>query len=218
MKNWWHYHKWYVICGILLLLIFIDLTGNAFGWFKKSPDLQIAYVGEAPLPEDTVTALKKVFSSLAGDYNHDGEVLVQINQFASGSPEHTDAEAAQYRQASKISLIGDINDCESYFFLMDNPAEFQKEFQVLAMPDGSCPDDMDFTTEDKVFQWKACSLLSEMDLGSYTSVLLGETSSGKNQEILSELYLGRRCFYGNKYSDNIEECGQLWDTLKGGLD
>ena len=29
--------------------------GNAFGWFKKSPDFQIAYVGESPLPEDTIT-------------------------------------------------------------------------------------------------------------------------------------------------------------------
>lgn len=215
MKNWWYYHKWYVFCGILLICIFIHLMGNAFGWFKKSPDFQIAYVGESPLPEDTVAAIKKAFSALAGDYNHDGEILVQINQFISGNPENADAETTYYRQASEISLIGDINDCESYFFLLDNPSDFQKKFQVLAMPDGSCPSAFDYSADNKVFQWKSCSILSEMDLGSYTTTLLGQTTSGNNQEILSKLYLGRRCFYNEEKSDNADECSQLWDTLKG---
>lgn len=215
MKNWWHYHKWYVFCGILLILIFIYLLGNALGWFKKSPDLQIAYVGETPLPEDTVTALKEAFSALAGDYNHDGEILVTVNQFVRSNFENTDVETAYYRQASEIALIGDINDCESYFFLLENPTDFQKQFQVLAMPDGSCPSAFDYSTDHKVFQWKSCSILSEMDLGNYTTTLLGQTTSGSNQEILSQLYLGRRCFYSETRSDNADECSHLWDMLRG---
>ena len=159
MKNWWYYHKWYVICGALLLFIFVERIGNALGWFQKSPDIQIAYVGEAPLPEDTVIALEKAFSSFAGDYNQDGEILVQVHQFAGGNPENADAETTQYRQASEIALIGDINDCESYFFLMEHPEDFQKNFQILAMPDGSCPDVSDLSAEDKIFQWNSCSLL-----------------------------------------------------------
>ena len=217
MKNWWYYHKWYVIFGVLLLFIFVERIGSALGWFQKSPDIQIAYVGEAPLPEDTVIALEKAFSAFAGDYNQDGEILVQVHQFAGGNPENADAETTQYRQASEIALIGDINDCESYFFLMEHPEDFQKNFQILAMPDGSCPDVSDLSAEDKIFQWNSCSLLSELDLGSYTTVLLGQPSSGMNQDILSPLYLGRRCFYNEKRCDHAEECGWLWDTLKGGL-
>ena len=52
MKNWWYYYKWYVICGAILILILINLIGNAFGWFKKAPDIQIAYIGKTKLPEE----------------------------------------------------------------------------------------------------------------------------------------------------------------------
>jgi len=215
MKNWWHYHKWYVICGILLLLICADLAGKAFGWFERSPDVQIAYVGESPLPDDTAASLEKAFASLAGDYNHDGEILVRINQFVSGSPEDSTADAASYRQAAMLTLMGDINDCESYFFLMEDADAVQKEFQVLATPDGSCPESADFSTEGKVFLWESCSLLSELELGRYTTVLLGQETSGSSQELLSHLYLGRRCFYDERRTDYADECSQLWDTLHG---
>ena len=218
MKNWWHYYKWYVICGALLLFTMVDLAGNALGWFKKSPDFQIAYIGENRLPEDTVTALQDAFASLAGDYNHDGEILIQINQFISGNSDETDADAATYRQASMITLMGDINDCESYFFLMENPEDVQKEFQVLAMSDGSCPGEMDFSTEDKVFQWESCKLLSDIELGDYTTTVLGQSESGSNQELLAPLYLGRRCFYDERRSDHADECNQLWNILQGGLE
>lgn len=213
MKNWWYYYKWYVVCGTILILILINLISNAFGWFRKSPDIQIAYIGETRLPKDTVAALENIFASLAGDYNHDGEIKVQVNQFVSGSPDETDADAISYKQASTIALMGDINDCESYFFLMENPEDVQKEFQVLAMPDGSCPADTDFSIENKVFPWKGCKVLSERSLGNYTTTLFGQTESGSNQELLEKLYLGRRCFYNKKYSKYADECSELWNKL-----
>lgn len=213
MKNWWYYYKWYVVCGAILILIVINLIGNAFGWFRKSPDIQIAYIGETKLPEDTVAALENVFASLAGDYNHDGEIKIQVNQFVSGSPDETDADAISYKHASMVALMGDINNCESYFFLMENPEDVQKEFQVLAMPDGSCPADTDFSIENKVFPWKACKVLSEKSLGNYTTTLFGQTESGSNQELLEKLYLGRRCFYNKKHSKYVDECSDLWNKL-----
>lgn len=213
MKNWWYYYKWYVVCGTILILILINLISNAFGWFRKSPDIQIAYIGETRLPKDTVAALENIFASLAGDYNHDGEIKIQVNQFVSGSPDETDADAISYKQASTIALMGDINDCESYFFLMENPEDVQKEFQVLAMPDGSCPADTDFSIENKVFPWKGCKVLSERSLGNYTTTLFGQTESGSNQELLEKLYLGRRCFYNKKHSKYADECSELWNKL-----
>lgn len=213
MKNWWYYYKWYVVCGTILILILINLISNAFGWFRKSPDIQIAYIGETRLPKDTVAALENIFASLAGDYNHDGEIKIQVNQFVSGSPDETDADAISYKQASTIALMGDINDCESYFFLMENPEDVQKEFQVLAMPDGSCPADTDFSIENKVFPWKGCKVLSEKSLGNYTTTLFGQTESGSNQELLEKLYLGRRCFYNKKHSKYADECSELWNKL-----
>ena len=211
-KNWWYYYKWYVIISVILLGVAINLIGNALGFFTKSPDLQIAYVGKAPLPQDTVTALQQAFATLAGDFNHDGETIIQINQYISDS-NVTDAETAYYQYASEITLIGDISDCESYLFLMEDPLDFQRNFQLLALPDGGCPDETDYSIEDKVILWSDCPLLAEMDMGSYTETVMGEITTGDNLELLAGLSLGRRCFFTDDVTDNLQECSNLWDTL-----
>jgi len=183
MKNWWYYHKWYVICGVILFFITIDLIGNKLGWFKDEPDIQIAYIGDNPLPEDTAASVEQTFSSLADDYNHDGKVLIKINQFVSGASVG-DIESLSYQQATEIALIGDIDDCASYFFLTEEPDKLQREFQILALPDGSCPAEYDLSADDKVIPWD------------------------------SLLYLGRRCFYSEKHTPYEDECSQIWDTLQ----
>lgn len=216
MKNWWYYHKWYVIIGLILFLIACNLIGNALGLFQKSPDLQIAYVGKAPLSPDTAAAIQKAFTSLAADYNHDGEILVQVNQYVDGN-DNMDADTAYYQYASEITLIGDISNCESYFFLLEDPVDFQRSYQLLAAADGSCPDQSDYETADKTFQWSDCSVLAKMELGAYTDASLGQTSESSNQDLLSGLYLGRRCFYTDAVTEHVEECAGLWDTLYQGI-
>lgn len=212
MKNWWYYYKWYVICGILLLGITGQLIGNALGFWKKSPDYQIAYIGKTKLPSETVSALEQAFSSISEDFNGDGKVMIQVNQYIIGN-QSSDADTLYYEYGSEIKLIGDITDCESYFFLMDDPESFQKEFQILASSDGSCPDEMDYSIEDKVISWSDCPVLSNMELGSYSTVILGQNLSGNNQDILSELFIGRRCFYTESVSENLEKCSELWNSL-----
>lgn len=188
MKNWWYYHKWYVICGIILFLSAADILAAKFGWFRDDPDVQIAYIGEEPLSEDDLASLEARFASLVDDYNHDGKVIAKVNSYVTGSLTSTDPDVLSYRQATEISLIGDIEDCVSYFFLMDHPEEVQRQFQILAMPDGSCPAETDLSAEDKVLPW---------DFG---------------------LSLGRRCFYGKKRSAFADECAGLWDSLQKGSD
>lgn len=218
MKNWWYYHKWYVICGVILFAAACSLIGNALGLWTKKPDFQIAYVGKMQLPQDTVNALERAFASLGSgfdydfDFNQDGEVIIRVNQYINGS-KSAETEVLQYEYASEISLIGDISDCDSYFFLTDNPDNLQRRFQILAAPDGSCPDERDYSTGDKVILWSDCPLLSEMELGSYSTFILGEEQTGSSQELLSGLYLGRRCFYTDALSDNYEQCSELWNAL-----
>ena len=196
-KNWWYYHKWYVIIGVILLGIAVNLIGSALGLFTKSPDLQIAYIGKAPLAQDTALAIQQAFTALAGDFNRDGEVIVQVNQYVSDSST-TDVETTYYQYASEITLIGDISDCESYFFLMEDPQNFQRNYQLLALPDGSCPDETDYSIEDKVIVCTDCSAFAETESDS---------------EAFAGLYLGRRCFYTDDVTDNLQECSKLWDML-----
>lgn len=217
LKNWWYYHKWYVIGGGILLWILINMIGSALGLWKKDPDLKIAYVGSAPLPEDTVAALEQGFAQLAGDLNQDKEAIVQINQYITGDPE-SDPEAALSSYSSEVRLMADISACESYFFLTDDPDTLQQNFQILANPDGSCPDETDHSAEDKTVLWSDCPALSGMDLGSYTFVAAGIETTGDSQELLSGLRLGRRCFYSEKAVDSISQRDELWNTIIGTID
>lgn len=210
MKNWWYYYKWYVICGTGLVILTLYLTGNALGIFRKAPDFLIAYIGETELPQDTINALEQAFASISGDFNGDGETIVKIRQYVS---DKQNPDAVYYEYASEIELIGDITDCESYFFLMDNPQAFQKSFHVLAAPDGSCPDELDFSTEGKAIAWKDCPVLAGLELGAYSVTILGQESSGQNQELLSDLYIGRRCFYTKDTAPYLNQCSNLWNLL-----
>lgn len=211
MKNWWYYHKWYVICGLIVLGIFIDVVGNALGLWTKKPDFQIAYVGQAELPPDTVAALEQAFASLSSDFNGDGTVLIQVNQYL--DTQNIDNDAAYFQVASEISLVGDISTCQSYFFLTDQPELFQQKYHLLAAPDGSCPAGTDFSTQDKVLSWADCPALSSQDLGSYSGYVLGQEITGDNQELLSRLYLGRRCFHSDDRTKNADQCSELWERL-----
>lgn len=211
-KNWWYYYKWYVIIGVILSAALIHLVGSFLGFFTKSPDLQIAYVGAQTLPDDTAAALEQVFASLIEDFNGDGEVIVRVNQYT-GDSNAKDAEASYYQYASEITLIADISSCESYLFLLEDPRSFQREFQILAEPDGSCPGDADYSVDGKVICWAECPLLSSADPGSYTILAAGQEITGSSQELLSGLYVGRRCFYNDKTTDNREACDSLWQLL-----
>lgn len=213
MKNWWYYHKWYVISGIIVLLISFNLLSNYFGWFKEKPDVQIAYIGEAALPDDTVSAIEKAFSSLADDYNHDGHIVIQVNQYVTGDLNDHSADTAEYRQASELKLLADINDCESYFFLLEDPETFQNQYQLLADSDGNCPSSSDSSVSGKVLVWDTIHSFNSMDLGTYESTLLGQKTTGSNQELLSSLYLGRRCFYTLRETENADNCAVLWKKL-----
>lgn len=210
MRNWWYYHKWYVICGVILLGILLDLAENGLG--RKKPDLQIAYVGDSALPEDTAAALEQAFASLLTDFNGDGRVLVQLHQYVR-PPQSQDADAAYYRMTSEISLMGDISDCDSYLFLTDDPEKLQREFHILACPDGSCPEEGDYSVEGKALPWRDLSALDSLDLGSYTEYFLGQELSGDSRELLSRLFLGRRCFYTAHRTLYPEQCAKFWESI-----
>ncbi len=212
MKNWWDYHKWYVICGTVLLGIIIYLIGNAFGLYETEPDFQIAYVGGTALPEDTVSQLEQAFAEIGGDFNGDGKSIVKLNQYVDNAKSQS-PEAAYDEYTSEIALIGDISDCDSYFFLMDDPEDFQREFQILAQPDGSCPDGLDYSADGKAFLWSDCAALSDLELGSYSVTALGEKTSGSSRELMSKLYIGRRCFFTDTKTKYAKQCNELWNAI-----
>ena len=122
-RNWWHYHKWHVLIGGVLVLIAVDWAWSALT--QVHPDYQIAYVGTAPLDQEDAAAWEARLSDQGSDCNGDGNVVVQLNQYL------TVQEDTMYTAAANVKLLADLDARESYFFLLENPEQFQADYEIL---------------------------------------------------------------------------------------
>ena len=208
-KNWWYYHKWFVVAGIVLLSILGSIVWNALHQVK--PDYQIAYVGGYALPDDTAAALEAGFAALGEDLNGDGSVVVQLVQYASSGG--TDAQTLM---AAEVKLMADLTECESYFFLLEDPEKFQLNYGSMRKLDSSHPVEAGTSGEGEYLAWTQCPVLARMDLGEYSYLLMGETVSGSSGELLSKLYIARRGFWEGKTVPYPEGCDALWEKITEG--
>lgn len=212
--NWWYYHKWYVFLGAGVLALGVYLTARAFGLGQVIPDYQVAYVGSTSLPEDTAAALETALAELGTDCNGDGQVVVRLNQYVMGD---SSGEGAVYTYAGSTRLMADLEACDSYFFLLEDPEVFQENYQVLRCLDGSLPD---ASEQDKScwLSWSDCPVLRALPLGEYTETILGQEIHGDSQEQLSSLSVARRGFWTERTCSDFQECDALWDAITRGSD
>ncbi len=197
-RNWWHYNKWFVMTGAVLVLILAELLVNALGIGQVKPDYAVAYVGSRPLSEETAAALTAELTALSPDMNGDGRVTVSLQQYT--SVDTGDSDTLYFAQAAQVRLVADITDCVSYFFLLEDPAFFQEATSTLCNLDGSLPAEGDLSPEGKYFLWGDCPALAQMELSAD----------------LSHLAFARRGFWTDKTVPNAAECGELWNILTEG--
>lgn len=208
-KNWWDYHKFHVVAGIVLLSILGSMVWNALHQVK--PDYQIAYVGTKALPDDTASAIEAGFAALGEDLNGDGQIVVQLMQYAS-----SDGDDPQMTMAVQSKLMADLTGCESYFFLLEDPEGFQQNYGSLRRLDGSLPESEEALGEGTYVSWVQCPVLTQMELGEYSYPLMGGTVSGSSDELVSGLYIARRGFWTDKTVPYPEGCAALWEKITEG--
>ena len=211
--NWWYYHKWYVLLGAGLLALGIYLGARVLGVGQVKPDYQVAYVGSAALPEETAAALEFALADLGTDCNGDGQVVVRLNQYVMGD---SSGEGAVYAYAGSTKLMADLDACESYFFLLEDPEAFQENYQVLRRLDGSLPEETDQDYESCCLSWSGCPVLRELPLGEYSEKILNQELQGDSQERLASLSVARRGFWTERTCSYPRECDALWDTITRG--
>ncbi len=217
LDNWFYYYKWWLVGGVVLAAILIGILWDVLGIGKVRPDYVFAYVGEDALPEDCVTALERELAALGRDANGDGHTVVELRQYPTGGGMSDPDTAVTYGYASGVTLMADLNEGESYFFLLENPEGFQAGYQILAGPDGELPLEGDDSVGDKAVLWTDCPALAGLDLGGYEEDTLGGgTVTGDCQELLSGLYLARRGFYYEKQAAEHTADGELWSILTEG--
>lgn len=193
-KNWWYYYKYHVLIGAVLLGIGINLVCSYFGIGQTKPDYAIAYVGTQAMDEETVARLQDALAEFGRDENGDGEIYIAVNQYVSYST--GDSDSLYYAQAANAQLIADITSCDSYFFLLADPEEFQENTHALRRLDGSLPADDDYAVDGTCIPITDLPALAEA-LGSDHT----------------DLFLARRGFWNEDTTDHIEGCDALWASL-----
>ena len=206
-RDWWHYHWIQVTAAVVVLTVLGGIGLNLWRVHRGAPDYRVAYVGSRVLPEDTIQALETAFAALGEDLDGNGKVTVRLNQYLFNSGD------AQIDAASQTLLLGDLTDCESYFFLLEDPDRFQREQQILCRLDGSLPPDGTQTADGLCLAWGQCPVLAAMRLGDYSYEMLGQPVSGSGDDLVAGLYLARRGFWGEKTVAYPEGCAALWDKL-----
>ncbi len=199
-ENWFHYHKWWLAAGAVLLAIVGSMVWNILGIGQVRPDYRVAYIGDNEMPEDQAAALSEALATLGEDVNGDGKVKVELRQYA--MDRGGDAETAMYYgYAADVVLMADLTEAESYFFLVEDPAGVQLSYQIFANDDGTPPADSDYEAMDKVYRWSDCPVLAGLDA---------------DQEALSGLYIVRRCFYDEKQAQAQGANDALWAVITKG--
>ena len=215
--NWWHYHKWQVVVVIILLVVAAFIIKDTF--FRAKPDYQVAYVGLQNLPEDTGTALTEALESFCDDRNGDGQVLVQLNQYAVELESGAETTDAYSQMAGITRLSADLSSSDgSYIFLLEDPETFQEYTGALRYLDGTIPEDGESAKdwENMVYRWTDCPVLTGLDLGTYTGYTLVDDATGNNQDVLGELYIGCRGTWTDKAAEGYAGDDVIWQKLTEG--
>lgn len=194
-KNWFYYHKWYLLAGIIVTAMLGSLFSAVFGIGKTKPDLELAAAVSEPLSEETLTFIEEQFGQLAGDFNNDGKTVVKVHYYLLNAPDHTPVSEQEARMyyASEIQLAGDLEECDSFLFLMDDPNRFQRSFQILSLKDGSEP--------------------AEYTDASGCTVRLSDVTVFEDVPFAQNLFLARRRFPKAKTVHSLEECEALWNRI-----
>ena len=197
--NWWHYNKYFVFAGIAVLLLVAWFVYDTQINVPATPDLQVAYLGSKALSDKDVSALESALAEQLEDLNGDGQVLVQVNQYLITMEE----DGYMTLLAERTNLMADISNCDSFLFLMEDPAAAQTAYGFLAYPDGTEPEITDSVPEGLWLAWKDCPAL--------TSLLAEE-----NQTVFSQLYIGRRGVSESDHCTYLESYVALWEKLIAG--
>lgn len=214
LLNWFYYHKWLLAVGAVIVWVVGSMLWNVLGIGKVRPDYRIAYVGSVRLPDSTVETLENALAVFGADVNGDGRVAVELTQHVTADP--TSADNMMYGYAAEMTVLADITEGESTFFLLENPVDFQLSFQILAHLDGAIPAEDDFEALDKILLWENCPALASLELGHYEDSYLDITETGENQDLLSGLYLGRRYFHDPDQQKNPEADEAFWLAITEG--
>lgn len=132
--HWLTYNgKWVALIAVILLLgVYLERNNSE----SVPADHIVTWVGCTELTEEEEEAITAAMEAVSTDENGDGEVIVTIRQFAIDFRVDATEEAAEETYYNTLKLLNQLNDADSYLFLMDDPEKFQFNTGVLQYLNG----------------------------------------------------------------------------------
>ena len=193
-RNWWEYHKWYVIAALVCAVLLADLVYDMATSRRERPDYVVAYVGQTALLEELVWAVEEGLATLGEDVSGNGEIQVQLRQFV------IPREEGELGYNTSLMLQSSIENVESMVFLLEDPRWFRENYPILCRADGSAD-----TAESQVplyYLWGDCPALTALELPPE----------------LGGLALARRGLWGDERTDRIGAAIGLWEAMTAGAE
>ena len=192
-----HGLSWPLLAGCFFLLAFLGVMCSVSGLWSIQPDYCVAYVGSHGLTDEMYDAIESSFISAGEDVNGDQEIAVQIRQYIipDGGSEDKDMITAQ--------LTADINSCESFFFILEDPESFQYSFGLLRFTDGRLPALDDYSAAGKTVFLSDSSFFSE----SLNGLSVSEAA------FVEKLSIGVRGFWTERTCKYEKENDALWEKI-----
>ena len=133
-ENFWFYHKWHVIVGIVAALMVFSFVWEIAT--QVHPDYTIGILTTTGVPMGTGEALAEQLKPYFDDRNGDGEVVVSVMEYTIGKDADSIADP-NVQMANITKLSGDIDGAEQYLRQFcrasgTNPAYVQRWMPIVA--------------------------------------------------------------------------------------
>ena len=192
-----HGLPWPLLAGCFFLLAFLGVMSSVSGLWSIQPDYCVAYVGSHELTDEMYDAIESAFLISGQDVNGDQEIVIQLRQYVIPDGESAD------REMILSQLTADINSCESFFFILEDPENFQYSFGLLRFTDGRLPALDDYSAAGKTVSLSDSSFFSESLNGL----------SASEAAFVGELSIGVRGFWTEQTCKYEEENDALWEKI-----
>ena len=178
-KNWWYYNKRILAAVILVAALVIYFVYSIAS--KVQPDYTIALLTSYSMPDNGLKELERCITPYAEDRNGDGQVVVDVVNYAYSDSASADPTA---QEAAMIRFLADASNNTEILYLHDSGAfnalesEFVGFFQYT---DGTpMPDDAD-DFENAMIAWDDVTAFAKFEPQAAEDDLY-------NTEILEELF------------------------------
>ncbi len=116
LKHIWYYYKWYIIAGILALVLAVNYFSQRAAQVKA--DFYVAVVTGDYIPEDTRDELGRQLAAIWAEGEKEPTVYVNFYQYDAQTTQSTDTSSFM---ASAVQLAADLRGNISCCFFTDCP-------------------------------------------------------------------------------------------------